>query len=305
MNSVSEVVHGFPHLRTVRSALTALYRRLTADLLHADFPVSVPPADVALAADEDLNLGVQRVAHTLVQHLRLPDARVIVGFREMPEAAVVELAAGPEYFVELNPRFREHRRDIGGALAHEVMHVYLDRLGLSFPETAENEILTDTATAYLGAGWLLLDAFREGGGASQRFGYLTPEEFGYVVAKRALAFGENPEVWFTSPQAYEAYTAGMDLARRDAARPPLAASGRLGRHRYTRDRRRAQELFLRAADGGLTTTAAPVDGYAFEAGPPMRVSFPCPVCHQRIRVPVRGYVRARCGLCKAVLECDT
>ncbi|WP_181785983.1 hypothetical protein [Streptomyces phytophilus] len=305
MDSASEVVHGFPHLRTVQSALTALYRRITADTLHADFAVSVPPADVALDADEDLHLGVQRVARTLVQHLRLPDARMIVSFREMPEAAVVELAEGPEYFVELNPRFREYRRDIGGALAHEVMHVCLDGLGLSFPDTAENEILTDTATAYLGAGWLLLDAFREGGGASQRFGYLTPEEFGYVVAKRALAFGENPEIWFTSPQAYEAYNAGMDMARRDARRPPLAASGRLGRHRYTRDRRRAQEMFAQAGGGGLTTTAAPVDGYAFEDGSPLRVSFPCPVCHQRIRVPVRGHVRARCGLCKTVLECDT
>jgi hypothetical protein len=305
VGSASAVVHGFPHLRTVRSALTALYRRINADFLHANFAVSVPAADVSLAAGEDLHLGVQRVARALVTHLQLPDARMIVGFREMPEAAVVELAAGPEYFVELNPRFRDHPRDVGGALAHEVMHVYLDRLGLSFPGTADNEILTDTATAYLGAGWLLLDAFREGGGASQRFGYLTPEEFGYVVAKRALAFGENPETWFTSPQAYEAYTAGMRMARRDARHPPLAATGRLGRHRYTRDRRRAQELFARTAGDGLTTTAAPADGYAFEDGPPLRVSFPCPVCHQRIRVPVRGHVRARCGLCGTVLECDT
>ncbi|MGW4102461.1 hypothetical protein ACWEGV_04740, partial [Streptomyces sp. NPDC004976] len=38
---------------------------------------------------------------------------------------------------------------------------------------------------------------------------------------------------------------------------------------------------------------------------PLRVSFPCPTCHQRIRVPVEGRVRARCGLCKTVLECDT
>ncbi|MGW7787132.1 hypothetical protein ACWGKX_06050, partial [Streptomyces tricolor] len=39
--------------------------------------------------------------------------------------------------------------------------------------------------------------------------------------------------------------------------------------------------------------------------PRLRVSFPCPTCHQRIRVPVRGRVRARCGLCRTVLECDT
>ncbi|MDX6764205.1 hypothetical protein SIN09_33650 [Streptomyces sp. F8] len=41
------------------------------------------------------------------------------------------------------------------------------------------------------------------------------------------------------------------------------------------------------------------------AGPGLRVSFPCPVCEQRVRVPVRGRLRARCGLCRTVLECET
>ncbi|MHC5904429.1 hypothetical protein ACVNF4_11065, partial [Streptomyces sp. S6] len=67
-----------------------------------------------------------------------------------------------------------------------------------------------------------------------------------------------------------------------------------GRRRYARDRRQAH--------------AAPGTPYSFSpgaAGAPLRVSFPCPTCHQRIRVPVRGRVRARCGLCRTVLECDT
>ncbi|WP_239517472.1 hypothetical protein, partial [Proteus mirabilis] len=46
------------------------------------------------------------------------------------------------------------------------------------------------------AGWLLLDAFREDAASSQKLGYLTPEEFGYVLAKRALVFGEDPSIWF-------------------------------------------------------------------------------------------------------------
>ncbi|MFE7467965.1 hypothetical protein ACFU6R_28175, partial [Streptomyces sp. NPDC057499] len=46
--------------------------------------------------------------------------------------------------------------------------------------------------------------------------------------------------------------------------------------------------------------------YAFTGAPDaLRVSFACPVCHQRLRVPVRGPVRARCGLCGTVLDCDT
>jgi hypothetical protein len=294
------VEHGFPHLDTVRAAVTALYRRLSYDTVRT-FDTSVLPVDVAFADVDDLHLGAQRVAREMVRHYRLPDARMIVGFREMTHAAHVELAAGPEYFIELNDRFRTHRRDIGAALAHEVMHVYLHRLDLAFAGTRDNEILTDTAAAYLGAGWLLLDAYREDGASSQKLGYLTPEEFGYVLAKRALAFGEDPSVWFTSPQAYTAYTKGLARARQDEREPPLSAAGWAGRRRYARDRRHA----LEHAGGGERAEAGTAYSFAPGVREPLRVAFPCPVCFQRIRVPVRGRVRARCGLCRTVLECDT
>ncbi|WP_329408814.1 hypothetical protein OG802_08900 [Streptomyces sp. NBC_00704] len=301
------VEHGFPHLETVRAAVTALYRRLSYDTVR-QFATSVPPADVAFCDADDLHLGAQRVARELVRHFRLPDARMIVAFRGMEHAANVELTAGPEYFVELNDRFRGHRRDIGAALAHEIMHVYLHRLDLSFPGTRDNEILTDTATTYLGAGWLLLDAYREDGASSQKLGYLTPEEFGYVLAKRSLAFGEDPSVWFTSAQAYAAYGRGLERARRDERVPPLTAAGWAGRRRYARERRQAQGHGLgRGSAGGGGGGCAGDVPYAFaaDAGGSLRVMFPCPTCHQRIRVPVQGRVRARCGLCRTVLECDT
>ncbi|NSC21082.1 hypothetical protein FM076_07615 [Streptomyces albus subsp. chlorinus] len=287
------VERGFPHLETVREAITALYRRMSPEGLRG-FDTSVAPADVSFTGADDLYPGAQRVAGVMVRHLRLPEARVIVSFREMTHAANVELAAGPEYFVELNARFKEHRADIGAALAHEVTHVWLHRLGLAFPGTRANEILTDTAAAYLGAGWLLLDAFRQDALTSQKLGYLTPEEFGYVLAKRARLFGEDPAVWFTSPQAYEAYVRGRERAERDEELPPLAAAPWRERRRYVRDRRLG-----RARPGHL-------DGYAFEPdGSGLRVSFPCPTCRVRVRVAVRGPVRVRCGLCGSVWACDT
>ncbi|MEU2260070.1 hypothetical protein ABZ557_07245 [Streptomyces sp. NPDC019645] len=298
MANGSEVGHGFPHLDTVREAITALHRRLSYDGVRA-YESSVPPADVAFADDDDLHLGAQRVARALVRQLRLPEARMIVSFREMHHAASVELTAGPEYFIELNDRFRRHRRDIGAALAHEITHVLLHRLGLGFRGTRDNEILTDTVTTYLGAGWLLLDAYREDEVSSQKLGYLTPEEFGYVLAKRALVFGEDPSVWFTSPQGYTAYTKGRERALRDGRQPPLSAAGWNGRRRYAKDRRYAADHPGPGPGHGTP--------YAFEHAPGggLRVSFPCPTCHQRIRVPVRGRVRARCGLCRTILECDT
>lgn len=184
----SPIEHGFPHLETVRAAVTALFRRLSADGIRA-YDTPFAPADAAFPASEDLYPGAHRVASAMVRALHLPDARLIVGFRAMEEAATVELAAGPEYFVEVNDRFRVHRRDLAAALAHEVTHVLLHRLDLRFPTTPGNEILTDTAAAYLGAGWLLLDAYREDELTHQKLGYLTPEEFGYVLAKRGRFLG--------------------------------------------------------------------------------------------------------------------
>ncbi|MGW1931256.1 hypothetical protein, partial [Streptomyces sp. NPDC001919] len=218
------VAHGFPHRAGIGASLTALYRRLSPDGVHR-YPASVPPSDVALGDEEDLHLGTQRVARALVRHLRLPEARLVVSFRPMEHAAAVELTAGPEYFVELNDRFRTRRRDIGAALAHEITHVLLHRLGLGFPGTAENEVLTDVVTTYLGAGWLLLDAYRRDGVESQKLGYLTPEEFGYVLAKRAEVFGEDPSPWFTSAVAYEAWIRGRAEADRERSAPPLAGAG--------------------------------------------------------------------------------
>ncbi|MEU3463165.1 hypothetical protein ABZ721_24885 [Streptomyces sp. NPDC006733] len=298
---MAEIEHGFPHLATVQRSLTALYRRLSADTV-GQYAASVHPESVRFSPDEDPYLGAQRVARVMLQHFRLPDARMVVGFRDMVHAGSVELAAGPEYFVELHSRFKTDRRDVGAALAHEVMHVYLHRLGLELPGTRDNEILTDTATAFLGAGWLLLDSYREEPAirddrlmmSAYKLGYLTPEEYGYVLAKRALVFGDDIEPWFSSPLARDAYRAGLVLAEQERRQPPLLAAGWGARRRYAKDRR-----------AGTAVAADPLGGYSFEAASPPRVSFPCPTCHQRMRVPVRGRVTVRCALCRTVLECDT
>ncbi|MFF1559968.1 hypothetical protein [Streptomyces sp. NPDC058279] len=286
------IVHGFPHLDTVRKAITALFRRLSYEGVLT-YAASLAPADAAFGPDDDLYLGAHRVASAVVRALRLPEARMVVAFRTMREAAAVELTAGPEYFVEVNDRFRTHRRDLAAALAHEAAHVLLHRLDLRFPTTAENEILTDTTAAYLGVGWLLLDAYREDALTHQKLGYLTPEEFGYVLAKRGRLLGEDPSTWFTGPHAYDAYVRGRALADRDHRRPPLAAAPWSERRRYARDRRAG--------------TAAPQAPYRFEdPGAGRRVSFACPVCAQWLRLPAgRGSFTARCGLCRTELDVDT
>lgn len=72
----------------------------------------------------------------------------------------VELTPENEYLVELHTRYKEDPRDVAAILAHEITHVFLYRAGLWLPNEYDNEILTDTASTYLGVGWLGLNAFR-------------------------------------------------------------------------------------------------------------------------------------------------
>lgn len=53
--------------------------------------------------------------------------------------------------------------------------------------------------------------------------YLTPEEYDYVLTKRAIAFGEHPEMWFTSPQATRHTPAASSKAKTEK-RPSKAAA---------------------------------------------------------------------------------
>ena len=104
----------------------------------------------------------------------------------------------------------------------------LHRLDLSLPGTRDNEILTDTAAAYLGAGWLLLDAYREHGPFSQKLGYLTPEEFGYVLAQRAAVLRRGPGAVVHQPAGVRRVHGGRGAGPPGRA-PATARRRRLGR----------------------------------------------------------------------------
>ncbi|MBE1492944.1 hypothetical protein H4696_000044 [Amycolatopsis lexingtonensis] len=229
----------------------------------------------------------------MARHVGIGDARVIVGFSALGgHVGEVELGPGPEYFVTLGAHYQDDPRDIPAVLAHEVTHVFLHRHGLRHADLARHEILTDTAALYLGLGHPMPAAYRvdvtQGRytrrRTTSRVGYLSPPEMGYVLAKRALAFGE--EVRPFSGAAAEAYRLGHTRALADYARPPLSGAGRAARARYRRDR----ELSRSAAD------------YHFAGG---KVAFACPACGHGTRLPAGRSVRARCAVCRSVFGCET
>jgi hypothetical protein len=187
---------------------------------------------------------------------------------------------------------------------------------LRFPTTLENEILTDVASVYLGIGWLVLDAYRRTQDepvtdkkngrtyvkvVEENLGYLTPEEFAYVLAKRSLAFDEAPHRLLTSLAAREALRAGCSRALLDYRTPPLRDSGLVRRAVYRRRLRRAQ-----AGRPGFAVGGRSDQGYRFEAAEATRVVFACPVCGQNLRLPTgRGRLSARCAVCESTLDCET
>jgi hypothetical protein len=61
--------------------------------------------------------------------------------------------------VEVNHQAAQYSDDLLAVLAHEITHIYLFRIGLSFDDTMENEILTDTAATYSGLRTLILNAY--------------------------------------------------------------------------------------------------------------------------------------------------
>jgi hypothetical protein len=201
---------------------------------------------------------------------------------------------------------------MAAVLAHEVMHVFLHRNRIAFADTDRNEILTDTAAVYLGTGWLMLNGFRvsttQDGNVRrthrQTLGYVSPEEHGYVLAKRALAFDEDIETYLSgNVQARHAYHAGRRRARQDYEVAPLAGCDAVSRRQYRKDLRYAEEV---AAATGVSGLVLPfTGGYRFEGRDPMKVVFGCPACHQLTRVPVGRTITIRCGVCRSTHACET
>lgn len=130
----------------------------------------------------------------------MSDVHFVVAFTELTSdwdslhlrcVGKVDLDAGPVYFIELSARFLDDPVSTAAVLSHEVMHVFLHRHAIRLENTLLNEILTDTAAGYLGTGWLMLNAHRASTDAAtgptmaHRLGYVSPEEQGYILAKRA------------------------------------------------------------------------------------------------------------------------
>ncbi len=116
--------------------------------------------------------GIRYMAKSIFDILKIPANNCIVDF--VDSKMLVELRAGdvPGIFTKriiedktteiilVNTRYCNDPFAIGAVLAHEIMHLYLDRLGIRLEDVRENELLTDLATIYTGLPLLVINGYK-------------------------------------------------------------------------------------------------------------------------------------------------
>jgi hypothetical protein len=304
----------FARIGVIQDSIHELYAKLSGATVKS-YAANPTPLHPMTPRGQDPIIEAEQMARAIARHLRMTDVQLIVSFKkiqavgQLSPAAEVKLGAGPDYSITLNPCYRDDRRDIAAVLAHEVMHIFLHRSGIQFSDRIRNEILTDTASVYLGTGWLALNAHRMSTTycdntrttSTQTLGYVSPEELGYILAKRALACDENIEISLSSDNAVrQAYRAGYQRAVNDYQRAPLAGCGTMAAVQYQKDKTYTEEL---AADRGITPPFG--EDYRFQGYDPMKVIFRCPTCHHLVKTPVDSSVTIRCHICQSALKCET
>lgn len=304
---------GFPHLPLIKTCVRQLYRHLSPSVIRS-FSSSynatrneVPSGDAIIAT--------QHIARRIAALYQLQVGAIVVSFvSHLKGPGQIELSNSNDFFVELNSEHRYNHREVAAILAHEVAHIFCHKHDIAVGGTFENEVLTDSVAAYLGAGVPILNAFTEEADfmakepnrmRQQCFGYITPDEFGYLLAKRQAAFGEDPTANLTSKKAVEAFTAGRARAQQELQCPPLRSAG-LGR-RLLYNARRSSAAGVRR-DTGKSSDRQPIRriGYEFEFTRVNCVVFECPICFQRLRVPThQKSIAVKCSVCETRSVCRT
>lgn len=305
---------GFPHIQQIDRSIYLLYKHIPLSFLneYQNKNLSLPMPDQL----HDPVIDVQNVARMLAQYYNFSVGTIVVTFRsDISIHGRVELSSSHDFFIELHQKHAERPKEIIAILAHEITHIFLYKHNISFSDENENEILTDTAAAYLGLGSYILDASIEEikrldaytlQTTYQHFGYLTPDEFEYILAKRAKAFQEDPTKMLSSSLARSAWLSGLKRLNYKWQTPPLSMNSWLNvlqKIRYTHRKNNARKKQLISQDSNPVIQQ--YEEYYFERSDHFCVVFYCPICSQKLRIPViEKELSVRCSLCQIVFKCQ-
>ena len=280
---------GFEHIHVIRKALHELYRGFGPKHLKS-YPENFALSNYTDDLIRDDVIGTQRLAKRIAAHYRLPVTTVIVTFcSSLEPPGRVELSRSNEFFVELQSQYRSSPKAIAAILAHEVAHIFLHRCGVGFSDEFENEVLTDTAAVYIGFGPTILNAVSATSHLSnneiqtrtRHFGYLSLDEFGYILAKRDGVYAADSTSKVDAGIAKSAFQCGQSRYRGELLSRPFTV-----RPWYQR------LMHFISANG--KTPSKNVSS----------ITFNCPCCEQVLRIP-KAYrkLSVHCPTCDSRFLC--
>jgi DNA-directed RNA polymerase subunit RPC12/RpoP len=277
----------FPNLAAVQNSISHLYSKLGVGFVES-FRDEFAPDPSHSRYKGDVILATHRLASDITSHLRVPATTVVVAYsRALDVPGRVELSATSEILVELHEEYRFNFNAVAGILAHEIAHIVLHRACIELPSTMDNEILTDTTAALFGLAIPILNGTVDETefNASytltryRHFGYITPAEFGYLLAKRDDLFQRDSSSALRLAKLGEAYRNGRQQLQRERCRRPF----------------RPRSLYQR-----LLTAFARRDSSA----PSKPLVFQCSRCCKKLRVPqLHAELSVRCPVCGASHRC--
>lgn len=287
-NRLMKRVRGFKNVKIIKAAL----RKLFLGLLPSG--ISKFSKDLAFSPEElnfngDKTIWVQKVARRIADHFGIITSTVVVTFRsDLQAPGCVELAPSSEFFVDLRSDLRDSPHEIIATLAHEVAHIFLFRQGIKMEPVFENEVLTDTTAVFLGCGAFILNGSsftinRSGDtetSSLRKLGYLSVDEFGYVLAKRENYFKTRTQQKLSRGLPRKGYSAG---------RLRVGVEKMLSRTLAIKKLHSIMSLFNKRH------SCADVDS---------KILFPCGFCGQQLRVPSLGKkLEATCPVCRVKHIC--
>ena len=279
--------HGFDRIPIIRRALWTLHSRIKAGDLQTDWPTFHIPSETPSRSDGDI-LYVQWIAKKVAQHYRLNNTTFIVCRNPLLDsAAQVEVRSANEIFVEFKKLDFGVETEIWAIMAHEIAHIFLNRLSLGFPDKLDNEVLTDTASIYLGFGTYFLSALWDEVSqvshsgyktTTHRIGYISANEAGYILSRRDRLVGENSSSAISSTPGHNGYMRGTQQFLHEQNRRPFI-----------------ERSFLNRLVHRLNWRAPVV---------PELILLGCIVCSQPIRVPaLHKTLMVKCPNCCATIRC--
>jgi hypothetical protein len=127
-------------------------------------PISTPFADI---------VSIQNEARKIAEYIGLSAYTFIITFAKQKRGVGghIDLSTGGrDVFIEIDPEAMRFPASIGPTICHEICHKWLQVKGINSPILADNEILTDITTIFLGFGKIMLNGCRVENVQEERIG---------------------------------------------------------------------------------------------------------------------------------------